>query len=210
MPRCFVPRCVITPAGPDLPLRDVVSGPDLDATVRRIAGEIGAAYPDGVLLIASLKGSILFLADLVRAMPIAVPVEVDFLAVSSYAPESGRVRILKDLDVDIHDRDVVLVKEIVDTGLSLAYMLGELERRGPRSLEVCTLFDRAVRRVLPTNLRFTGFEVGDEYLLGYGLDHDEQFRNLRRVVAADVAILRTDPAAYVTELYGTDSGILDP
>lgn len=157
-----------------------------------------------------LKGSVLFLADLVRALPVGVPVEVDFLAVSPYAPETGRVRIVKDLDVDIHDRDVLLVEDIVDTGLSLAYMLGELERRGPRSVAVCTLLDRTVRRLLPTPLRFVGFEVGDEYLLGYGLDHDERFRNLDRVVAVDAASLRADPEPYLTELYGPSGGMLDP
>lgn len=159
---------------------------------------------------AVLKGSLLFLADLVRSMPIGVPVEIDFLAVSPYAPETGRVRIVKDLDVDIHGRDVLLVEDIVDTGLSLAYVMGELERRGPSSLAVCTLLDRAVRRLLPTPLRFVGFEVGDEYLLGYGLDHEERFRNLGRIVAVDPASLRADPDAYVTEFYGRSGGMLDP
>ena len=178
--------------------------------MRRLASEIGDAYPDGVLLVAVLKGSLLFLADLVRSMPIGVPVEIDFLAVSPYAPETGRVRIVKDLDVDIHDRDVLLVEDIVDTGLSLAYVLGELDRRGPSSLAVCTLLDRAVRRLLPTPLRFVGFEVGDDYLLGYGLDHEERFRNLGRIVAVDPASLRADPDAYVTEIYGPSGGMLDP
>lgn len=157
-----------------------------------------------------LKGSLLFLADLVRSIPVHVPVEVDFLAVSPYAPETGRVRIVKDLDVDIHDRDVVLVEDIVDTGLSLAYITGELERRGPRSLAVCTLLDRAVRRLVPAELRFVGFAIEEDYVLGYGLDHAERYRNLRRIVAADAATLRADPDAHVTELYGSSGGMLGP
>jgi len=201
---------VITRAVPDLALREVVSEADLRGSVARLAGEIGAAYPDGVLLVAVLKGSVLFVADLVRSLPATVPVEIDFLAVSPYAPETGRVRIVKDLDVDIHGRDVVLVEDIVDTGLSLAYMTGELERRGPRSVAVCTLLDRTVRRLLPTPLRFVGFEIGDEFVIGYGLDHAERYRNLRRILAADPATLRADPDAYVTELYGVSGGMLDP
>lgn len=142
-----------------------------------------------------------FLADLVRAIDPRIPVEVDFLAISSYAPDTGRVRLVKDLDADVHGRDVVLVEDIVDTGLTLAYVLGELDRRGPRSLAVCALLDKAVRRLLPTPLRFVGFEVGDEFLLGYGLDVDERYRNLDCVLAGDLDTLRSHPSARVEALY---------
>jgi hypoxanthine phosphoribosyltransferase len=159
---------------------------------------VSAAYEE-VLLVAVLKGSVPFLADLVRA--VTVPVEVDFMAISSYAPDTGRVRIVKDLDTDIFERDVVLVEDIVDTGLTLTYLLGQLRRRGPRSLEVCALVDKVVRRIVPTPVRFRGFEIGDEFLLGYGLDYGERYRNLDRIVAGELATLRDDPDAYVDELY---------
>ena len=160
-----------------------------------------------MLLVAVLKGSVLFLADLVRAMPPGL-VTVDFLAISSYAPDTGRVRILKDLDTDIHDREVVLVEDIVDTGLTLAYVLGELERRGPRTLEVCTLLDKSVRRLLPTPLTYVGFEVGDEFVVGYGLDHAERYRNLDHLVAGDLAALLRDPRAHEEAIYGRSGGNL--
>jgi hypoxanthine phosphoribosyltransferase len=146
-----------------------------------------------------LKGSIPFLADMVRAMSI-VPV-VDFMAISAYAPDSGRVRIVKDLDADIFGLDVVLVEDIVDTGLTMTYLLGELARRRPRSLAACALLDKAARRIVPTPLRFRGFEIGDEFVLGYGLDYAERYRNLDRVVAGDLTVLRADPDAYLKELY---------
>jgi hypoxanthine phosphoribosyltransferase len=161
---------------------------------------LSATYGDGVVLIAVLKGSVPFLADLVRSMTIAP--EIDFLAVSSYAPGTGRVRIVKDLEVDVFGRDVVLVEDIVDTGLTLTYLLGELGRRQPRSLEVCALLDKGCRRIVPTAVRFVGFEIGDEFVLGYGMDFAERYRNLDLVVAGDLAALRADPDAHVQELFG--------
>jgi hypoxanthine phosphoribosyltransferase len=140
-----------------------------------------------------------FLADIVRAM--TVMPTVDFMAISAYAPDSGRVRIVKDLDVDIHGRDVVLVEDIVDTGLTMTYLLRELGGRGARSVAACALLDKAARRIVPTPLRFRGFEIGDEFVLGYGLDYGERYRNLDRIVAGDLKTLRGDPDAYVAELY---------
>ena len=172
---------------------------ELRAGVRRLASEVSAAYDDGVVLVAVLKGSVPFLADLVRAMTID-PV-VDFLAISSYAAGTGRVRLLKDLDIDVCGRDVVLVEDIVDTGLTLTYLLGELARREPRSLDACVLLDRAVRRIVPTSVRFRGFDVGDAYLLGYGLDFEGRYRNLDMIVQGDLGTLRDDPDAYVESLF---------
>ena len=151
------------------------------------------------MLVAVLKGSIPFLSDLVRRLTV-VPV-IDFMAISAYAPETGRVRIVKDLDMDISGRDVILVEDIVDTGLTLHYLLAELGRRNPRSLEACTLLDRTGRRIIPTPVRYRGFEIGDEFVLGYGLDFSQRYRNLDRVVLGDVAVLREDPDAYVPSLY---------
>ena len=150
-------------------------------------------------MVAVLKGSVPFLADMARCLTVN-PV-FDFMAISAYAPDTGRVRIVKDLDMDIGDREVVLVEDIVDTGLTLTYLMGELGRRRPRSLAVCALLDKAARRIVPTDVRFRGFEIGDEFVLGYGLDYAERYRNLDRVVAGDLATLRRDPDAYLDELY---------
>jgi hypoxanthine phosphoribosyltransferase len=186
---------------PDPPVADVLIAHDeLRAGVDRLAHEVSAAYADGVVLVAVLKGSLIFLADLVRSLTI-LPA-VDFLAISRYEPDSGRVRLVKDLDSDITGRDVLLVEDIVDTGLSLGYLLGELRRREPASLEVCTLLDKSVRRILPTPLAFVGFEVPDVFVLGYGLDFAGRYRNLDVVVAGDIDALTADPDVYVGQLYG--------
>jgi hypoxanthine phosphoribosyltransferase len=162
--------------------------------------EITRHYPRGVLLVAVLKGSIFLLADLVRR--VEVRCEVDFLAISTYAPESGRVRILKDLDGDIMGRDVVLVEDIVDTGLTCSYLLGELSGRHPASVEVCALFDRRARRIVPVRPRFVGFDAPEGLLLGYGLDVEGRYRNLPFVAVGDRSVLESAPDAHVEELYG--------
>src|SRR4051794_22127329 len=178
----------------------LITAEELREGVRRLAGEISTAYPDGVLLVAVLKGSVPFLADLVRAL--TVPSEVDFLAISHYTEGTGRVRIVKDLETDICERDVVLVEDIVDTGLTLTYILGELRRRQPRRLDVCALLDKTVRRIVPTPVRFAGFDIADEFVLGYGLDFAQRYRNLNCIIAGDLRALRGDPAAHVEALYG--------
>jgi hypoxanthine phosphoribosyltransferase len=180
-------------------LRDLISAAELQAAAVRLGAELSAAYPDGALLIGVLKGSVPFLADVARAM--VVRAEIDFLAISSYAEGTGRVRIVKDLDADICGRDVVLVEDVVDTGLTLSYVLGELRRREPRSVEVCALLDKTARRIVPVQLRFVGFTIPDEFVLGYGMDFAERYRNVDRVVAGDLKALRTDPDAHVQELY---------
>ncbi|MGI8686281.1 MAG: hypoxanthine phosphoribosyltransferase [Acidimicrobiales bacterium] len=179
--------------------RVLIPADELRAGVARLGAEISAAYDDGVVLVAVLKGSVPFLADLVRALTIAP--EVDFLGISSYAPDTGRVRLVKDLDIDISGRDVVLVEDIVDTGLTLTYLLGQLGRRGPRTLETCALLDKATRRIVPTPVRFTGFTIGDDFVVGYGLDFAERYRNLELVAAGDLAALRADPDAHVEQFF---------
>ncbi|MCX7620617.1 MAG: hypoxanthine phosphoribosyltransferase [Acidimicrobiales bacterium] len=173
---------------------------DLRRTVQRLGAELSQAYPSGVVLISVLKGSLLFLADLCRE--ITSPVTVDFLSISSYAPGTGRVRIVKDLDLDISGRDVVLVEDIVDTGLTLGFLLSELRRREPASLEVCALTDKAARRILPTHISFRGFEVPDVFVIGYGLDFAGRYRNLDLVAGGSLEVLTTNPDAYVPHLYG--------
>jgi hypoxanthine phosphoribosyltransferase len=177
----------------------LISADELRTGVQRLAREISAAYDDGVVLVAVLKGSVPFLADMTRQMSI-VP-EIDFMSISTYAPDTGRVRIIKDIDIDVSGRDVVLIEDIIDTGLTLTYLLGELGRRNPRSVAACTLLDRTARRIVPTPLQFVGFEIEDHFVLGYGLDFAERYRNLDRVIAGNLETLRTDPDAYVDALY---------
>jgi hypoxanthine phosphoribosyltransferase len=164
-----------------------------------VAAEISENHDDGVVLVAVLKGSVPFLADMVRSLSV-VPL-VDFMAISAYAPETGRVRIVKDLDLDVSGRAVVLVEDIVDTGLTLHFLLAELARREPSSLEACTLLDRTSRRIIPTPVRYRAFEIGDEFVLGYGLDFAQRYRNLDRVVVGDLAVLQDDPDAYLASLH---------
>jgi len=172
----------------------------IGAHVARIAARITHDHPDGVVLVGVLKGALIFLADLVRAI-IDIDVTVDFLAISRYAPDSGRVRILKDLDVDVESRDVVIVEDLVDTGLTLAYLLSHVRERSPRSLDVCTLLDRPVRRIVPLTVRYVGAEIDDVFVLGYGLHQADLYRNVPFIVEADRNVVLDRPAAYVAALY---------
>ncbi len=167
--------------------------------MRRVAADISQAHENGLVLVAVLKGSLPFLADMARALTV-VPV-FDFMAISAYAPDTGRVRIVKDLDMDVSGRDVVLVEDIIDTGLTLHYLLAELGRRGARSIEACALLDRTCRRIIPVPVRYAAFEIGDEFVLGYGLDFAQRYRNLDRVVVGELGVLQEDPDAYVPFLY---------
>ena len=144
-----------------------------------LGAEISRDYADRTpVLISVLKGSFMFLADLARA--ITVPVNLDFMAITRYGAgkRGGVVRIEKDLDQAIAGREVVFVEDIVDTGLTLGYLVRNLQAREPAGLAVCTLLDRRVRRLANLPIRYTGFEVPDRFLVGYGLDHREQYRNL--------------------------------
>jgi hypoxanthine phosphoribosyltransferase len=156
-----------------------------DAIAQRVAAmgrEVSAAYKNSLpLLVGVLKGSALFMADLVRHMEI--PLEMDFMAVASYAgheqrQSSGAVRITKDLDNMIEGRDVLLVEGIVDTGMSVGYLLRNLEARQPRSIRLCTLLDKPARRIVKVPIAFRGFEIPDRFVVGYGLDFRQLYRNL--------------------------------
>jgi hypoxanthine phosphoribosyltransferase len=173
---------------------------EVDAALKRLGKELEAAYPAGALLVAVQKGSILVLADLIRR--IDAPCTVDFIAVSDYAGGSGRARIVQDLGTDIHDKDVVLVEDIVDTGLTCSYVLETLRGRGPKSLAVCALLDRRSRRIVPVPLRFVGFEVSHELLIGRGLGVSGRYRNLDLIAAADPVTLQTDGDAYASQFFG--------
>jgi hypoxanthine phosphoribosyltransferase len=188
------------------PPRTLLDTAEIDARVRELGARIARDHPDGVLLVGVLKGALIFFADLVRAIP-DVAVAVDFIAISRYAPDSGRVRILHDVSTDLRGRDVVLVEDLVDTGLTVAYLLEHLRAREPRTLEVCTLLDRPVRRIVPVELRYAGAEIGDVFVLGYGLHQADLYRNVPHVVEADRRIARDAPEAYVRALYGGRAGV---
>jgi hypoxanthine phosphoribosyltransferase len=131
------------------------------------------------LLVGALKGVLFFMADLLRA--ITIPVEVDFIAVSNYSPESrkrGVVRLVKDLETSITDRPVLFVEDVIDTGLTLNYILRNLRARKPSSLEVCVLFNKPEHRLVDIPLKYKGFDLPDRFVVGYGLDHRERYRHL--------------------------------
>lgn len=148
--------------------------------VRELGAEIAADYEGrSLLLVAVLRGAALFLADLARN--IDGPVEIDFMAVSSYGSStksSGVVRIIKDLDEVIEGRDVLVVEDILDTGLTLKYLLRNLASRKPASLEIVTLLSKAGKQRVPIDCKYTGFAIPDEFVVGYGLDYAERYRNL--------------------------------
>ncbi|HET6770921.1 MAG TPA: hypoxanthine phosphoribosyltransferase [Actinomycetota bacterium] len=149
------------------------------------------------ILVSVLKGSAVFLADLL--LSIGVKARVDFMSISTYGSESqpsGVVRIMKDLDQDIGGEDVIVVEDIVDTGLTLSYLLSVLEARGPASIEVCALLDKSVRRITPLGIRYRGFDCPDRFVVGYGLDVGERYRNLPFILAVDdPTALAEDPDA---------------
>jgi hypoxanthine phosphoribosyltransferase len=157
----------------------------IDARVRELAAAIHADHhsEDPIVFVSVLKGSLVFAADLMRAMPRNV--EIDLMEVSSYGggntESSGTVRILKDLSGSIEGRDVVIVEDIIDTGITLSYLTRVLGERRPRSLKIVTLLSKPARRVVDIPVQWIGFEIPDRFVVGYGLDFDEQYRNLRYV-----------------------------
>ena len=152
----------------------------LSTRVAELGAEVSADYQGrDLLLIGVLKGAVFFMADLMRH--ITVPCEVDFMAISSYGDStdsSGIVRILKDLDINIEGRDVLVVEDIIDSGLTLSYLMRNLESREPASLEVCALMTKPDRREIDVPVRYIGFEIPNRFVVGYGLDFGERYRNL--------------------------------
>ena len=184
----------------------LVSRDELHRRIQELASELSAGFPHDrpPVAISILKGSTLFLADLSRSM--GEPLEIDFMAISSYAGSqggSGVVRIVKDLDTDITDRDVLIVEDIVDTGFTLTYLRRTLSERGPRSLRTVTLLDKVARRIVPVPLEHKGFEIPDVFVLGYGMDFQGRYRNVPEVLAVkDVARLANDPLILAEGLFG--------
>ena len=152
----------------------------LQSRIRELGAEVSSDYAGKeLLLVGVLKGAVFFMADLMRS--ITVPCEIDFMAISSYGAStdsSGVVRILKDLDINIEDRHVLVVEDIIDSGLTLSYLVRNLESREPASLEVCALMTKPERREIDVDVRYVGFEIPNRFVIGYGLDFAERYRNL--------------------------------
>ena len=181
----------VTVLDPDGLISDVlVEAAPLSQRVTELGEELSRDYAGrDLLLVGVLKGAVFFMADLVRE--ITVPCEIDFMAVSSYGSgtdSSGVVRILKDLDRDINDRDVLIVEDIVDSGLTLSWLLRNLATRRPRSLRVCTLLRKPDAVRADVDIAYVGFDIPNEFVVGYGLDYGEKYRNL-----GDVCVLEEGP-----------------
>jgi hypoxanthine phosphoribosyltransferase len=172
-----------------MPLRPLLSEEQIQKRIRDMGAQIDADYPGGTLfLICILKGACYFLADLSRA--IQRDVQIDFMGISSYGrgkTSSGEVKITKDLDISLEGADVLIVEDIIDSGVTLNYLTGLLEQRKPKSVRIATLLDKPERRLRPVDVAYVGFRIPDEFVVGYGLDYAEKYRNLR-----DICILEPE------------------
>lgn len=165
---------------PESALRVLLSAEQIQRRIREIGAQIDADHPNGPIhLVGILKGSFIFLADLARALH--RPVRIDFIGISSYGKgksSSGEVKLTKDLDVSIEGCDVLIVEDIIDSGVTLSYLVKVLNQRRPRSLRIATLLDKPERRLRPIPVDYVGFTIPDEFVVGYGLDYAEGYRNL--------------------------------
>jgi hypoxanthine phosphoribosyltransferase len=173
----------------DEKLRVLISSEKIQARVRELGEQISRDYPDGHLhMICILKGACFFLTDLARAMK--RDVFVDFMGISTYGKgktSSGEVKVTKDLDISIEGADVLIVEDIVDSGVTLNYLMHVLEQRKPRSIRIAALLDKPDRRLRPIHANYVGFRIPDEFVVGYGLDYAERYRNLDDVCVLDEA-----------------------
>jgi hypoxanthine phosphoribosyltransferase len=165
----------------------LIDSESLHRRIEELGAEVSADYAGrDLVLVGVLKGALIFMADLMRSL--TVPCEIELMAVSSYGSStdsSGVVRILKDLDTSIAGRDVLIVEDIVDSGLTLQYLLRNLNARNPASIEVCALLTKPERRRVDTPIRYVGFEIADRFAIGYGLDHAQRYRNLDYVAVLE-------------------------
>jgi len=172
----------------DVNTQVLISAEQIRERVGQMAALIEADYPTGPLyLVSILKGSFIFLADLARAFK-RLPVRIEFIAISSYGTQktsSGQVKLTRDLDVTIEGHHVLIVEDIIDSGVTLSYLKQLLENRKPKSLEIVTLLDKPEKRIRPVEVKYVGFQIPDEFVVGYGLDYAEDYRNL-----SDIRVLR--------------------
>lgn len=176
-------------------LRVLIRAEEIDRRVAELGREIDRDYPGPIVVVGILKGAFMFMADLARA--ISRPTRIEFIGIASYGKEktsSGEVRLTKDLDSSIEGADVLVVEDIVDTGITLTYLIHVLSQRKPRSIRIAALLDKPSRRMRPIQVHYRGFEIPDEFVVGYGLDYAENYRNL-----ADICVLgdQADQAAEV-------------
>jgi hypoxanthine phosphoribosyltransferase len=168
-------------------LRVLLSEQQIQARVREMGAEIDRDYPNGNLhLVCILKGACFFMTDLARAL--RTEAYVDFMGISSYGKSkstSGEVKVTKDLDFSVENADLLIVEDIVDSGVTLTYLIHLLEQRKPRSIRIAALLDKPDRRQRPVNVSYVGFRIPDEFVVGYGLDHAERYRNLRDICILD-------------------------
>lgn len=161
--------------------RILIPSDQIQKRVRELAEQIETDYPDGpIYLVSVLKGAFIFVADLARALN-RPSVRIEFMGISSYSnakTSSGQVKVTRDLDVNIEGHDVLIVEDIIDSGVTLSYLRRLLQQRKPKSLEIVTLLDKPDRRIQPVNVKYVGFEIPDEFVVGYGLDYAEDYRNL--------------------------------
>ena len=167
--------------------------------VSELGKELTASLQEGAVIVGVLKGCLPFMADLVRELDL--PIEVDFLALSSFMPDTGRVRLTRDLDTDITGKQVVLIEDLVDTGLRLNFLLQHLRGRSPSEVRVCAMFDRVERRVIPVELQHVGFELDSSYVVGCGLDHGGKFRNLPELVSVELGELERNSQEVCDQVY---------
>lgn len=164
--------------------RILISAEQIQTRVRELAEQIDADYPEGPLyLVSILKGAFIFVADLARALH-KHSVRIEFMAISSYGNQkstSGQVKVTRDLDVNIEGQNILIVEDIIDSGVTLSYLTRLLQQRRPKSLEIATLLDKPERRIQPVNVKYVGFQIPDEFVIGYGLDYAEDYRNLSEI-----------------------------
>jgi len=167
--------------------RVLIPAEKIQARIAELGAEIDRDYPTGpVYLVGVLKGAVMFMADLARAMK--TPARLEFVVIASYGKgktSSGEARLIKDLDHPIEGFDVIVVEDIVDTGITLTYLMQVLRQRNPKSLRIASLLDKPSRRQRPVTVDYRGFEVPDQFLVGYGLDFSEDYRNLKDVCVLD-------------------------
>ena len=167
---------------------------DIKNRISELGKEITQDYKDkNLLLVSVLRGGVIFLSDLMKE--IDLPLSIDFMSISAYGingTSTGVVRITKDLDESIEEKDVLIVEDIIDTGLTISYLLRNLKSRFPNSLEICTLLDRDIRRIADINIKYIDFKIGEKYIVGYGLDYKQKFRNLQSIYELKLDTVKKD------------------